>query len=156
MELRVILASGTRNSLLFARFLNSTGGQGAFPRPLLVAPGASSAPPSASAWMPYRPRPSPWLASWDASAASSCHLRGPTWRLPPLPQTLPPEAEELKFKSSDFWFQALSVWSNCSRMYSVISFQLPLQCIAQTFKDLFSFKYSIPLSTKFCLSDRLN
>ena len=37
-------------------------------------------------------RPSPWLASWAASGASSCHLRGPTWRLPPLPQTLPPEA----------------------------------------------------------------
>ena len=36
-------------------------------------------------------RLSPWLASWAASGASSCHLLA-AWRLPPLPQTLPPEA----------------------------------------------------------------
>ena len=45
--------------------------------------------------MPYLPHPFPGLASWAAAGSSSCHLRGPTPHLPPFPQTLPPEVQEV-------------------------------------------------------------
>lgn len=62
MELRITIAQCAGNSSLFARFLNSTCGQGAPPRGLhFLAPQVSSAPLQASTRIPYLPLLSPGL-----------------------------------------------------------------------------------------------
>ena len=72
MELRIVIASGIRNSLLFPRFLDSTCGPGAF----LWDFGFSSFSFFCCSFcfcLHASSHPSPWLASWAASGAASCH-----------------------------------------------------------------------------------
>ena len=89
---RVIIASDTRDSLLFSRFLNSgTHDQGAFPWGLsfqllfLV----SSTLPSVSVWSLIS---SISLSCFLAASGASCLLWGYDMAPAALPQTLPPEA----------------------------------------------------------------
>ena len=70
--------------IFFARFLNSTCGQGPFP--LAFAFSSSSFFSSSFCFcLNAYLHPSPCLASWAASGASSCHLCSPTCYLLPLP-----------------------------------------------------------------------
>lgn len=90
VELRVTIVPGTRNSSLLARFLNSTCGQRDLPQSLHFRLNVLLLFLFLLECLLVLPSPSPWATS----GVSSCRLLIQTWSLPPLPQTLPPEAKK--------------------------------------------------------------
>lgn len=108
MELRITGAPGTRNSSLFARFVYSTCDQGALPQSLCFSSSRFFCPSFC-----FRLNALP-VSPISLACFLSCfrdfflHLQGKTWRLPPLPQTLPPEALALLFLNTPGSLSTLS------------------------------------------------